>query len=99
MEIRIGIELLPDGKKKSRYDSEWTNVSSEFFADRVLSFDRTAAEIAGRLSAQRARRGLNIDTSDTQIAAIVVAHNAAIATRNVRHFSDLPISVIDPWTT
>jgi len=32
------------------------------------------------------------------IAGIALARRAAIATRNVRHFADLGVSVIDPWS-
>jgi hypothetical protein len=99
MEIRFGIEMMPAGRKKDRTAGEWAALLDNAFATRILSFDASAAEIAGRLSAQRVRRGLNIDTNDTQIAAIAIAHNAAIATRNVRHFPDLPVAVLDPWVS
>ena len=97
MEIQYGLESMADGRKKERFASEWTAVFNASFANRVLPFDTSAAQIAGRLSAQRRRRGVVIDTNDTQIAAIAIAHNAAIATRNIRHFPDLPVAVIDPW--
>jgi predicted nucleic acid-binding protein len=35
---------------------------------------------------------------DTQIAGIVLARRATLATQNVRHFVDLKISIVDPWT-
>ena len=97
MEIRYGLEMLPDGQRKTRYSDEWAEVCNAFVG-RFLPFDHVAADIAGRLSAQRARRGVNIDTNDTQIAAIAIARNAALATRNIRHFPDLPVAVIDPWS-
>jgi predicted nucleic acid-binding protein len=31
------------------------------------------------------------------IAGIAIARNAAVATRNTRHFADLPVPVLDPW--
>jgi len=34
---------------------------------------------------------------DTQIAGIVIARRAEFATRNIRHFSDLNVDVINPW--
>jgi len=34
---------------------------------------------------------------DTQIAGIVLARRASIATRNVRHFEDLRVPVVNPW--
>ena len=64
---------------------------------RILDFDRPAAEAAAILAAERQRDGQSIDIRDTQIAGIVVATRAKIATRNVRHFSDLNVEVINPW--
>lgn len=97
MEIRYGLDMLPDGRRKARFAEEWAEVCAAF-AGRILPFDHVAADVAGRLSAQRARRGINIDTNDTQIAAIAISRNAALATRNARHFPDLPVAVIDPWS-
>jgi predicted nucleic acid-binding protein len=34
---------------------------------------------------------------DTLIASIALAHGARLATRNVRHFSDTTISLINPF--
>jgi predicted nucleic acid-binding protein len=31
------------------------------------------------------------------IAGIVLAHHAALATRNTQHFEDVPVSVVNPW--
>lgn len=38
-----------------------------------------------------------VDMRDTQIAGIAVARRATLATRNVRHFADLQVPVVDPW--
>jgi predicted nucleic acid-binding protein len=32
------------------------------------------------------------------IAGTVVTTGASLATRNIRHFDDLSIALIDPWT-
>ena len=34
---------------------------------------------------------------DTQIASIALARHATLATRNVKHFRDLNVPVVDPW--
>ena len=34
---------------------------------------------------------------DTQIAGFALARRATLATRNVRHFRDLNVPVVDPW--
>lgn len=47
--------------------------------------------------AERQRHGRSGDLRDTMIAGIAIAHRATLATRNTRHFSDLPVPVIDPW--
>ena len=38
-----------------------------------------------------------MDLRDTLIAGIALAHQAQLATRNTRHFSDTSISLIDPF--
>ena len=43
----------------------------------------------------RGRRG---DIRDSMIAGIVIAHQATLATRNIRHFDDLPVPVVNPWS-
>jgi len=34
---------------------------------------------------------------DTQIAGIALARHATLAARNVRHFGDVKVRVVDPW--
>ena len=41
--------------------------------------------------------GRPVDIRDTQIAGIALARRATLATRNVRHFGDLKVPIIDPW--
>jgi len=50
------------------------------------------------LLAERQRRGRSVDLRDTQIAGIVRARKATLATRNIRDFADAGISLVDPWT-
>ena len=70
----------------------------EDLENRVLDFDSAAATEAAVLAAERQRTGRPVDMRDTQIAGIALARRATLATRNVRHFVDLNISVVDPWT-
>jgi len=39
------------------------------------------------------------EVRDTFIAGIAISRNADLATRNVRHFRDMNIRVIDPWAS
>ncbi len=96
-EILSGIEKMPDGKKRRMLEQSLSQAVGELLTDRVLPFDRIAAKAAGDLYGARRRDGLAVGSADTQIAGIAIAQNASIATRNVRHFADLQIPVINPW--
>jgi hypothetical protein len=60
-------------------------------------FDTVAARAAAQLSAIRRGQGRPQDVRDTMIAGIAISHRATLATRNVRHFADLPVTVVNPW--
>jgi hypothetical protein len=96
-EARLGLALLPKGKRRQALESAFDKLLLEDLEGRVLDFDRPAAEAAAQLAAGRQREGQTIDMRDTQIAGIVIARRAEFATRNVRHFSDLNVDVINPW--
>jgi hypothetical protein len=61
----------------------------------VLPFNTSAAEVSASIAARRYKAGTPIGLADTQIAGIAVSRNATLATHNMRHFSDLPVAVID----
>ena len=98
-EARLGLALLPDGKRRRALASAFARLLAEDLENRVLDFDTGAANEAAELAAQRQRAGRPIDMRDTQIAGIALARHAALATRNTRHFADLEFNVIDPWQT
>ena len=60
-------------------------------ANRAVLFDVRAANLAAQLAAERKNRGRPVDMRDTLIAGIALAQGATLATRNTRHFEDLPI--------
>ncbi len=96
-EVRFGLALLPDGKRRVALASAFARLLEEDLENRVLDFDAGAAIEAAALAAQRQRAGRPVDIRDTQIAGIVLARHATLATRNTRHFEDLTVNVIDPW--
>jgi toxin FitB len=78
-------------------ESAFDRLLQEDLENRVLDFDSAAATAAASLAAARQKSGRPVDLRDTQIAGIALARRATLATRNVRHFADLKISIIDPW--
>ena len=97
-EARFGLALLPAGRRRQALEASFARLLKEDLENRVLDFDSAAATEAASLAAERTRAGRPVDMRDTQIAGIVLARRASLATRNVRHFADLKIAVIDPWT-
>lgn len=95
-EARLGLALLPRGRRRTSLESAFDLLLKEDLDNRVLDFDRAAAEAAASLAAARQRKGRSVDVRDTQIAGIVIARRATLATRNVRHFADLDVQVVDP---
>jgi predicted nucleic acid-binding protein len=96
-EIEYGIELMPTGKRRNHLERELANVLAQDLRGRVADLDATAAAEAGRLMAKRRRAGRNYQPEDSMISAIAMTRRATLATRNVKHFDDLPISVLNPW--
>jgi predicted nucleic acid-binding protein len=98
-ETRLGLALLPRGRRRRVLELAFDQLLAEDLKHRVLDFDSAAATEAAALAASRQRTGRPVDMRDTQIAGIALARRAALATRNVRHFQNLSVTVIDPWKT
>jgi hypothetical protein len=98
MEARYGIEAMAPGRRRSRLFQALERLVSEKIEHRIAAFDTSAANAAALLMAERKRTGRTGDLRDTMIAGIVIASHATLATHNTRHFADLPIPVVDPWT-
>ncbi|HZL30705.1 MAG TPA: type II toxin-antitoxin system VapC family toxin [Pseudolabrys sp.] len=96
-EARLGMALLPSGRRRNALETAFARLLQEDLENRVLDFDSDAATEAASLAAARQKNGRQVDMRDTQIAGIALARRASIATRNIKHFSDLKISVVNPW--
>jgi hypothetical protein len=96
-EVRRGIELLAPGARRRRLDQAFDRALARGLSRRILPLDASGAEGAAILSVQRQKAGRPGDLRDTLIAGIAISRGATIATRNTRHFRDLPINVVDPW--
>ena len=55
----------------------------------IISFDEDSAREAGRIFAQKRRKGSTIDPEDSMIAGICAKRNEILITRNLKHFSDI----------
>ena len=97
-EARLGLALMAQGRRRRAVEAAFARLLEEDLENRVLDFDAAAATSAASLAADRQRVGRPADMRDTLIAGIALARHATLATRNVRHFADLKIPIVDPWT-
>ena len=97
LKIRLGISLCSTGRRRAQLEQSSMRMLSEKIENRILPFDTAAAEQAATLAAARQRSGRLGELRDTMIAGIAIAHRATLATRHIRHFSDLPIPAVNPW--
>lgn len=96
-EVRMGLELLATGRRRSQLEQKFDRLLVEDLDGRVQLFDRAAADAAGTIAASRQRAGRTVEIRDVQIAGIASARKATLATRNVRHFEGLDIRLVNPW--
>ena len=97
-ETRFGLASLPSGRRRQALQAAFARLLEEDLENRVLDFDSAAAMEAATLAAERRRVGCLVDVRDTLIAGIATARRATLATRHLRHFADLKVAVVDPWT-
>lgn len=96
-EILHGIARLPDGRRKQGLQQSWDELVAEIFAGRVWPFSSEAAHWYADLLSARERLARPMATADAVIAATVLAHGAQLATRDLAHFADLGLDLINPW--
>lgn len=96
-EIRLGVAVLPEGRRR-----EWLHQSIEqrvlpLFRGRILPFDDAASKAYASLRARARAAGVAIAPSDGFIAGTAEANGLIVATRDVTPFEAIGIRVIDPW--
>jgi len=96
-EILLGIELLPQGKRRQGLLRAAEDTFNEDLGGRVLGFESEAARPFAQIAAHRRSLGTPINHADAQIAAIARLRGAQVATRNVADFSDCGIDLVNPW--
>ena len=96
MELNYGIHRLPFGRKRRELTESLQTLRRQYLHE-AFAFDQDAAEFTATLLANAHAVGRNLDFPDTQIAGIVLANNATLATRNIRDFEGLGLKLVNPW--
>ena len=93
-ELRFGVAVMPSGKRRDLLAAGLERMLIKGFADRVLPFGSAAARAYADMAATHRAAGRPISQADCQIAR---SRGLAVATRNVRDFQDIGVSLVDPW--
>lgn len=97
-ELLYGVAALPEGRRKAALSETLTGLL-DLFGDRVLPFDTKAARTYAQLAAAARSAGRGFSTPDGYIAAIAVANELTVATRDVGPFEAAGVTVLNPWLT
>jgi toxin FitB len=96
-ELRLGVAILPAGRRRTSLAEAIDAMLEEDFRDRILPFDTAASQAYAAIAATRRAAGRPISQFDCQITAIARNRQAALATRNTVDYEGCGIEVIDPW--
>ncbi|MGB6229476.1 MAG: PIN domain-containing protein [Litorimonas sp.] len=99
-ELRLGVALLPDGRRKQGLD-KWCETLIARFTELgcVAEFDLAASRhfAVGKAKARQNGREVN-SFADAAIGAIALAGRCPVASRDTSPFEALGVEVIDPWS-
>jgi predicted nucleic acid-binding protein len=95
-EIKKGIELYPDGRKKTELIA-WFDGLLEDFEDCVLPFTQAEALAWGTLYARSQKAGRKPPSLDSLNAAIAFHHGFTLVTRNEADYAGTGVKIINPW--
>lgn len=96
-EINYGLNAIENGKRRQSLEQRFERAILEAFKSRILSFDEPAAFLYGEIMSYRKMLGRPMSILDGQICSIAKLHDATIATRNIRDFTDCDVELVNPF--
>jgi predicted nucleic acid-binding protein len=96
-ELRYGLAMMPEGKRRTIYEERLEREVLPAFAGRVLAFDLDTSKTYAELMARARAEGKAIAKADGYIAATAATHGLIVATRDTSPFEAAGLAVIDPW--
>jgi predicted nucleic acid-binding protein len=93
-EIRKGIEMLADQRRRLAL-MDWLDIElPAFFSGRVLDIDTAVADRWGRIVAHAGRP---LPSIDSLLIATAAQHGMTLVSRNLRDVEGLGAPVLSPW--
>lgn len=89
---------MPAGRCRQALETATQALIQEDFAQRCLSLDARCAMLYGKLAAHQQQRGMPCSVEDAMIAAIALAHQFTLVTRNTKDFEGINgLVLFNPW--
>lgn len=96
-EIRLGVAMLPVGRRRDWLEQSIEQRVVPLFRGRILPFDDAASQAYASLRAKARAVGNAMASADGFIAATAAANGLIVATRDIAPFEAAGLRVIDPW--
>jgi predicted nucleic acid-binding protein len=97
-ELRYGIALLKDRKKRSSLEHWLVSEVLPAFEGRVLPIDADGAARWGEVRARARLAGKTVSVLDGLLAATALHYNLSIVTRNEDDFAHAGVDIVNPWS-
>ena len=94
-EIRKGIHLMPEGKRRNALNA-WASRLANELPHPCLPVDAGVLEIWGELYAKSQIAGVELDVLDSLIAATAIRHRLVVVTWNTGDFPP-EVETVNPW--
>ena len=100
LEFERGVaKLLRQGhSSRARAISSWIDTLLARYARRIIDINQVTAQYAGQLEDRAIGKGYTPGLADALIAATAIAHDGMVLTRNLRHFEQLGVECMDPFS-
>jgi toxin FitB len=95
-EIQSGIEKLTSSTRKNDL-MIWFEEVQEAFQGNVVTFDKDAALLWGKIYGRLSKTGKPLPLLDSLIAATALRYNLVLVSGNVPDFSPVGLDIINPW--
>jgi predicted nucleic acid-binding protein len=94
-EIRLGIQLMPAGRRRSQIEAWYLAEVLGKFDGRILPVDSSVADASGRLLSEVKLSGRGAELGDVLMAATALVHGLQVATLNRKHFEGLGVKLVE----
>jgi toxin FitB len=97
-EIRKGLELMAAGRRKESL-KVWFKAICETMEGRILSFNTATAHVWGQMVGSLEKKGIQLPTIDSQLAATAQRNGLTMVTRNVADFQNTGVKLLNPFSS